>query len=815
MEIFKQALALVIAPPGSWAYHFIIIFTLTIAAALALGGPSGEVRRRLLSVSASLLFLRLLVLVFELLPPSILDVQFIFPPLDRAVGTLTILLLIWIFAFPETSPLADGVLTFLSIVTLAGLGVAGWQWWELSSAGRAMDYNGTQAETIWEGIKITLLLLGGGLLLLRRKDNWGIGLIVLALLEGGHLIHYQFVETADVAGAERLAEIVAWPCLTVFIYRRTRLAQAAAENIQAVLFTPSVMAGQPASPPPTKAAGRPLTRRIGVDPKAAVALLAVGAAPTPAERAQQAVRAMAHTFMADICLFIGPPDIGGVGKIVAGYDLINDKQLGETSLPLGELPQVAAAVLWNQPAALMPGAHEPQLRRLSESLQLDEIGPTLIVPIGPTNGTPLGAIALLAPYSQKVWTPGDLNLLTALSRPLAEALSASAGGATAPTESSHLPPNVAETIERLTQELERMTQVAQELEQRQLYAGYTLPDFVEETEETIGQLTQELEQRQAEVYTAEEMARAAQEVLGRLSIDLSEAWAEAARLSKELNELRQAAEEAQAPLLLPLGVKTPARVGESKFRAADLQKIATLVQEMRQPIVSIGNYMDNLLNETGGGTLAAAQRKLAERTKVACERLKVTLDDLVRVAIIEPATVDLAWESVDVVKLIQEAVQTCEMQYRDKNLQLRLDVDAKVPAIQGDRGALLQILVQLLNNARNASEPGSEVALSARHEVQRPEAGEPVSYLFISVRDTGGGIPPEDQPRVFSELYSDSRRIPGLGETGMGLAVAKALVEAHQGRIWITSEMGSGTAFHVLLPAAAKAMAAKSSRGAA
>jgi signal transduction histidine kinase len=69
------------------------------------------------------------------------------------------------------------------------------------------------------------------------------------------------------------------------------------------------------------------------------------------------------------------------------------------------------------------------------------------------------------------------------------------------------------------------------------------------------------------------------------------------------------------------------------------------------------------------------------------------------------------------------------------------------------------------------------------------------------VTDTGGGIAPEDQPRVFQRFYrADNPLIDGLGETGVGLSIAKALVEANNGRIWIESEMGEGSTFSFILP---------------
>jgi signal transduction histidine kinase len=75
------------------------------------------------------------------------------------------------------------------------------------------------------------------------------------------------------------------------------------------------------------------------------------------------------------------------------------------------------------------------------------------------------------------------------------------------------------------------------------------------------------------------------------------------------------------------------------------------------------------------------------------------------------------------------------------------------------------------------------------------------NYLFVSVTDTGGGIAPEDQRRVFQRLYrADNPLINGLGDTGVGLSIAKALVEAQGGRIWVESDMGKGSTFSFILP---------------
>ena len=88
-------------------------------------------------------------------------------------------------------------------------------------------------------------------------------------------------------------------------------------------------------------------------------------------------------------------------------------------------------------------------------------------------------------------------------------------------------------------------------------------------------------------------------------------------------------------------------------------------------------------------------------------------------------------------------------------------------------------------------------------EVYDEEAGNPeeAPYLKIAIKDSGGGITPDDQIRVFDRFYrADSPLINGLGETGVGLAIVKSLIEAHGGRGWVESEMGVGSTFSFLLP---------------
>ena len=133
---------------------------------------------------------------------------------------------------------------------------------------------------------------------------------------------------------------------------------------------------------------------------------------------------------------------------------------------------------------------------------------------------------------------------------------------------------------------------------------------------------------------------------------------------------------------------------------------------------------------------------------------------------------------------------------REKNITMHLDLPKNVQTIYADREALQQILIHLLQNAGAVSPNEGTITLKVQTRTEDEQ-----EYVLLQVTDTGGGIPSEDIPRVFTRLYrADNVLIQGVGDTGVGLSIAKTLTEAQNGRIWVESEGGVGSTFSVLLP---------------
>ena len=240
---------------------------------------------------------------------------------------------------------------------------------------------------------------------------------------------------------------------------------------------------------------------------------------------------------------------------------------------------------------------------------------------------------------------------------------------------------------------------------------------------------------------------------------------------------------------------------EAESQQARDQFVASLSQELRTPMTSIVGYTDLLLSESVG-SLAEMQRKFLQRIKANVERLSGLLNDLISVTMIDAGQLELHRVTVDINQIVEDTVIASRAQLEDREITLALNLMEQPPSLEADPDRLRQILANLLGNAIKCSPAGSTIQISTSiHQESEPGKTASIRYVKVSVRDSGGGIAPRDREHVFDRFYhTDKALINGLGETGVGLAVAKALVEAHGGRIWVESEMGAGSTFSFLLP---------------
>jgi len=216
-------------------------------------------------------------------------------------------------------------------------------------------------------------------------------------------------------------------------------------------------------------------------------------------------------------------------------------------------------------------------------------------------------------------------------------------------------------------------------------------------------------------------------------------------------------------------------------------------------MTSIVGYVELLLNESAG-ILGEMQRKFLQRVSANVTRLTSMMEDLTRITTLDAGRFTLVPERVDVVSVIEDAITAASTTLREKGLTVHLNLEDGMPPARADHDALSQIIGQLLTNAYLASPPGSEMFVTARRDSRRTRAGV-ADRVLVSIEDRGGGIAPEDQSRVFARKYkAENPLIQGLGDTGVGLAIARALIEAHGGEIWLESRTGIGSTFSFTLP---------------
>jgi PAS domain S-box-containing protein len=226
---------------------------------------------------------------------------------------------------------------------------------------------------------------------------------------------------------------------------------------------------------------------------------------------------------------------------------------------------------------------------------------------------------------------------------------------------------------------------------------------------------------------------------------------------------------------------------------AKTEFISTVSHELRTPMTSIKGYADLLLIGAAGAVNENQQRFLSV-IKSNADRLSILVNDLLDISRIESGRVKLELKPTAVEPLLESVVTLLHSKFEEKQLTVQVVMPSgDVPRVLADRDRVTQVLTNLVSNAYQYTPPGGSITVSAR------EAGE---FVQIDVADTGIGIALENQSKVFERFYRvDDPNVNEFPGTGLGLAIVKSLVEMHEGRIWLQSEVGRGTTFSITLRA--------------
>jgi len=249
-----------------------------------------------------------------------------------------------------------------------------------------------------------------------------------------------------------------------------------------------------------------------------------------------------------------------------------------------------------------------------------------------------------------------------------------------------------------------------------------------------------------------------------------------------------------------------------KLQEVNRQKtvfLASAAHELKTPLAVIKGYYDLLLAGSLG-RLTDKQRDILEESKDSCERLVRLVSMFLNYSALESGKLVLQLRENDLRDCLDELSKRWFEAFQRKGVRLEANIDPSIPTFRFDYQKVQQVAANLLDNALKHTPSGGTVVLRAaphfwerrvaamapleerrRFRLPRPNSAE------VSVRDSGAGIPAEHHQEIFEDFVRVDRNTSGMG---LGLAIAKRLIQAHRGKIWVESDPGGGSRFTFLLP---------------
>jgi signal transduction histidine kinase len=770
-SLLSQILDLLTTPPGSLIYHLVLAFAITSALQFSLAQSTQK--RTSLGLSILLLLQLLLFLAAALFWQGLLNPLILLPPLERFITFLSLLWVTWLWAYPSPKPTTNIAFAIASLVTLIGFLFTLNLWPSLTAS---LAFNNSWFDWGWQLAGLFVILLGITLLLIRRPQAWGVGLAFF-LLSGAGILAHLLLSPANqsTTGFIRLAQLCSYPLLPALLQR------------QHAHSSPSVTSATSDS-----ANTETPRKRNSAEPRTVQAWLELANEQTPDKLGPALAHAISQTMLADLCLIVSAPDPFGQVIIQCGYDLIREEPLPGAVLEQRNISSIANALQRGKPMRIIPSANNTptDLQMLTNAIGLREPGPMLCVPIF-IKEQPWGAIILLSPYSNRAWNTEDQSFLIANSEPISRVIQRALGNNTGQINTQDLENELRQSNEKLLRAIQEQQALQEALQRAEKSAQRMRPEDEFQALLAVQQETQQaLENLEAENRQLRATISEMQQKLNTLNED-QQLESELRLTLGQVAHLQNLLAEANIKILnLQRQVESSGALTNE-----DREVIASIVQELRQPLSSILGYSELLLGESVG-ILGTLQRKFLERIKNSTERMRTLLEDLLQYTTMQAHNIDLIPETIDLNEVIDQAINETSGKLREKGINLRVDIPEEMPKIYADQEALQQVMIHLLQNAGTVTPAEGNIRLSVKIT-----SNEDQPYLLFQVTDSGGGISADELSRVFSRRYrADNPVIQGVGDNGVGLSIAKTLVEAHGGRIWVESDYGTSSTFSVLLP---------------
>jgi len=777
--LLDQVFSLLISSTGSLTYHFVLAFSIVGAISNYIGNIQQNKCTRFWRAFGGLVILLAfqlgLFLSSGLAWQGIIDGNLWLPLLDRAVTLISLIVIVWLWTFPDPFPYVDFGFLLLALFTSVAF-IFSFPWWWSQEI--ATHLNGLPLDRAIQTICILVSTIGCIILIIRKPDGWGIGLIMLFIMLIGFVFHlFLFQPGNDFPGAVRLAQMVAYPFLLIYP-QCTSFSSKERHHVDvesANGFVQSI--GQ-------KTQGN---MSFG-DSQFWKFLNRLNKEKEIEEGYKGVTKIIAQTTRADLCLLVNPPAENGSIIIQYGYDSNKQQYIDPILLDHRSIPALASSLRLGRPRYLVSGSTSPDMINLARALDVESTGNILSIPIQSQTGEVFLSVVVLSPISKRSWTQEDQGFLMDLSIFLVYFL-----------QHSREMQDLQEEIDLMRQTV-RNTQDQLKLafeERQRLYNKLTALGTKNQTDLTHPVSLEEIGSNNEDTYRAVEQLLLANQWFSTSNNNMIE--------DKRLHnvtipgELRLALEE--IAFLNSALAEADSEIQSLRHKALEsvptddqIDTLVSIAQDLRHPLSSIVGYTDFLLSESTN-PLSEIQRKYLERIKVSTKRISRLVDDLNQIASLKGSPIKAEYTEINFEKIINQIIKECIPQSRGKHISINpLLLDQSLEMVS-DEEALRKIIKTLLQNAISASPSGGEITIRA--QLEKIE-GQP-DYMLIQVVDSGSGISPEDLPNVFLQRSKDTP-IAGLGEIAVDLTSVKAMVEVLVGRVWVDSELGQGTTFSILLP---------------
>ncbi len=763
--------------PGTFVYHLLILLALEGAAGIAVveyRHTRNPDQRRFLIAFTVVLFLRIPLLV---LGPQGYNVL---APLLYALEVASLTVISWAFLSPLLGRRARW--WFLMVQSTAILGVTLLFfpfWYPLARSVPFFEYTAFWQQTIWD-IWATLLAIFSGLYLVlhrRRVENPLPGIAFLIIALGNGLV------TIDQTGLGRLVNLFGYPLISVVVYR------AALQDLWAY-----------------RQELQTLSERSLQQTRELLSLLEVSQALSASleleEVLKQVVEHIAQALDADrIAVLLRPEetpaDLSGKEaperlRLMTLYaPLVGHLASPDPiDVPLDRYPLLAYAVRRRRHLILHPHRPQPDLQSLYDLLQSPKGGTVMVQPMIQRDQV-VGVLVIVNDHRPGPFESRDIRLCESIATQMAAAI-----------ENVYL-------YRRLEREVQRLEQALWEREREA-----SLREAILESASEGIIVTDERGVAIRMNAAAEHILGVPRErLLGRpvqpaLEAIAAQSPGDVIHPQSPLHTLfelegKQIAVSA-APIRLPtgehLGTVAVLRDVTREVQAEKSKRefIAHISHELRTPLTAILGYSEALYSGIVG-PLSHTQSTFLHIIHDNARRLVAIANNLIAIAESERGGLELNYAPTDLALLVGEVLESYVPQMKARQLEWRLEVADDVPSVEVDPLRIRQVVSNLISNAVKFTYPGGRVTVGLAG-VPEPGGASP-QFCRLWVQDTGIGIPPEEQSRVWERFYhTDDPLRMAAGGMGVGLSIVKSLVEAHGGRVWLESAPGQGSTFTVLLP---------------